>query len=175
MSKIVKEMIVDTIRQRLGSVRDLVIVDSSRLDALSVNKLRLKLRSKGIFVLGVKNSLARKVLEGMGVRGLETLLQGPSALVWGGSDMVALARELMSAAKDHAKLEIRGGTLDGAPLTSKDVESLSKGPGREELLSQIVGRILGPGAQLAAAILGPGGDLAGRIESKAKEPEGEAA
>ena len=52
------------------------------------------------------------------------------------------------------------------------VDALSKSPGREELLSQLAGMLLSPGAQLAAALLGPGAMLASQFEKMSEEEEG---
>ena len=57
MSKRVKEMLVDVIRQRIGESRDMLLVDASRIDANTVNRFRLALREKEIQVLAVPNKL----------------------------------------------------------------------------------------------------------------------
>src|SRR5579872_6479038 len=113
MSKQVKEMLVDELQKRLGNSRDMLVVDASRVDALTTNKMRLKLRAQGIHVLAVKNTLAVKALGELGVKSLTPFLNGPSALVWGGADIVALSKEIAKWAKDLNTLEIKGGTLDG--------------------------------------------------------------
>jgi large subunit ribosomal protein L10 len=172
MSKIVKEMIISEIEARISEVRDFVVVDSAKVDAITDNGFRLKLQEKGIASLTVKNSLARRALANIGVEGLDDVLKGPSTLVWGGEDIVALSKEMTKWASDISTLEIKGGVTEGTPLSSEDVTKLSKGPGRMELIGEIVSRILGPGAQLAGAIKGPGGTLAGQIKTIS---EGEAA
>ena len=91
MSKLVKEMVISELQKRLGANPDMLVIDSSKLDALSNNKLRLKLHEKGITILNVKNTLANKALGELGVTALTPFLKGPSALVFGGPDMVALS------------------------------------------------------------------------------------
>lgn len=165
MSKIVKEMIISEIESRIGDARDFVVVDSAKLDAITDNGFRLKLHEKGIATLTVKNSLARRAFANIGVEGLEDVLQGPSTLVWGGEDIVALSKEMSKWATDIEDLAIKGGLTEGTSLSSDDVTKLSKSPGRMELIGQIASCILGPGAQLAGAIKGPGGALASQIKS----------
>ncbi len=165
MSKIVKEMIISEIESRIGDARDFVVVDSAKLDAITDNGFRLKLHEKGIATLTVKNSLARRAFANIGVEGLEDVLQGPSTLVWGGEDIVALSKEMSKWATDIEDLAIKGGLTEGTSLSSDDVTKLSKSPGRMELIGQIASCILGPGAQLAGAIKGPGGTLAGQIKT----------
>lgn len=175
MSKFVKSLVMDELRKRIGDNRDFVVIDASKLDAFTVNKLRLELQSQGIFLLGVKNALAKRTFADMGVGGLDPFLKGPSVLAWGSSDMVALTRELTKRAVAHEKLEIKGAALDGSSLDSKQVEALSKSPGRIELIGKILTLIQSPGAQLAGALLGPGGRLAGQAKSISENEETPAA
>jgi large subunit ribosomal protein L10 len=124
-------------------------------------------------MLGVKNSLARMVLKELGLSSLDPFLVGPSTLVFGGPDIVALSKEITKWAKDIEKLQIKGGVVDGAAVNPAEVDALSKSPSREELLGKIVMLALSPGAQLAAALLGAGGKVAGQVKSIAEKEGGE--
>ena len=77
--------------------------------------------------------------------------------------------------KEYAKLEARGGVMDGARLTPEQVEAVSKWPSRAEQLSLLVGQILSPGATLCGQLGAAGGALASQIKQKGEEPEGGAA
>lgn len=171
MSKLIKGMIVSELRDRIGGVQELLVVDPSKLDAITTNRMRLSLREKDISLLSVKNSLARVALNEMGISALDSVLAGPSALVWGSEDVVALSKEISKWAKEIEGFEIKGGTVEGTTLSAEEVDSLSKSPGRMELIGQIAGLALSPGARLSAALLGPGGKLAGQVKSKADADE----
>ena len=171
MSKRVKEMLVEVIRQRIGESRDMLLIDSSRIDANTANRFRLALREKEIQALTIQNRLGRKALNDAGITSLDMFLQGSSTLVWGGSDIVALSKEITKWTKEVEELEVKGGTLEGESLSPSDVDSLSKSPGREELIGQIAGCLLSPGANLAAALLGPGANLASQIEKISEQEE----
>lgn len=172
MSKAVKNMMIGAIRDRVGDAKDFLVIDSSRLDAISDNRFRLALQEQGIAVLRVKNTLAEKALGELGAGSIGHVSDGPSALVWGGEDAVALSKEIAKWAKELEPLEIKGASIDGQPLDAEQVEALSKSPGRLELLSQLSGLLLSPGARLAGALLGPGGTLQGQVK-KLSEGEGE--
>jgi large subunit ribosomal protein L10 len=171
MSKAVKQMIMDDIRQKLGECRDLVVVNTSRLDARSDNRFRLALRKKGMSLLQVKNTLARRALSEAGVTAMDKVLVGPSTLVWGGEDIVALSKEIAQWAKQFKDLEIKGGSVEGQPVDAQAVEALSKSPSREQLIGQIAGLLLSPGARVAGALLGPGGRLAGQLKAMSEKEE----
>ena len=169
MSKRVKEMLIEDIRKRIGQKRDMLLIDVSRLDAVTSNRFRLALREKQIEALTVRNSLARRALNEAGLTSLDQFLEGPSTLVWGGPDIVALSKEIARWAKELDQLQIKGGTVEGEALSPEDVDALSKSPSREELIGQIVGLLLSPGARLSGALLGPAGALASQIEQLAEE------
>lgn len=171
MSKLVKNMMMDDLRQAVGECREVIVVDVSKLDGVTSNKWRVALQKKSIHAVGVKNALARKALGDVGLTGLGPALKGPSTLVFGGEDIVALSREIAEWAKQLKELQICGGAIGETSLSADDVETLSKSPGRLELLGQLAGLILSPGARLAAALQGPGGKLAGCVKSQADKED----
>ncbi len=140
MSKVVKNLMISEIRQRVGEYREVLVLDASKVNAVAANKLRLTLRKKGIRLLGVKNAVARKALSDLGLTGLGAVLTGPSTIAFGGEDIVALSRELAEHATQIKELEIKGGAIGATSLTAKNVEDLSKSKGRAELLSDLVAR-----------------------------------
>ena len=155
MSKVVKRMMIDSIQGALGECREVLVLDASRLTGFAANQLRLDLRKKRISMLGVKNAVARRALSEIGLTGAAGALKGACTLVYGSEDIVSLAKEMTSCCEKQKTIEIRGGAIGDTPLNAKDVETLSKSPGRRELLSQIAGLILSPGAQLAATLRHP--------------------
>ena len=168
MSKRIKQLVISEIESRLGENRDFLVIDTSRLDAISANRFRLGLQEQSIGALTVKNSLAKRALSNMGVTALDPCLQGPSTLVWGAEDVVTLSKEIARWAGELKELDIKGGAVEGESLDAQAVDVLSKSPGREELLSIIAGLALSPGGHIAGAVLGAGGRLAGQVEAIAE-------
>lgn len=169
MSKVIKNHIMNELTRELDGHGEVLVVDVSGLTGNQVNDLRLALGEQDISLLTVKNSLARRACESIGLGAVGPILEGPSTLVWGGEDVVALSREITKWAKEIGSLAVKGGTVEGKMLDAAGVDKLSKSPGRLELLSIISGLILSPGGNIAGALLGPGGRVAGQIKSKAEE------
>ncbi len=165
MSKVIKEMMINQIGIRLDGCRDLVILDTSKVDAITDNNFRAELSAKGIRLMNVKNTLARLALKEIGIDSLDDALAGPSTIAWGGEDIVGLSREMASWAKKIDALQIKGGAVDGQGVDSKGVVDISKGPSRLDLIGQISGLMLSPGRKLAGAMLGPGGKLAAQLKT----------
>ena len=165
MGRQVKDMVISDIQSRIGDVKDFIIVDCSKIDAITANRWRLGLRKDRITALTVKNSIAANALRKKGIEGLNSVLAGPSTLIWGGDDIVALSKAVTKYAKDMPKMEIKGGSVEGQTLNAAAVDSLSKSAGRLETIGQIAGLMLAPGGQLSGCLRGPGGKLAGQLKT----------
>ncbi len=166
MSKFVKNLIVDQIKKELAEVEDCVLVNVIGLDAGESGQLRDRLHEKNINIRVVKKSMAIRATEGTSLAPAFDGVGGSVAVCWGGEDFVSMVKELVDIDKDEDNFEAFatcGGVLDGEALTPAAVAEISKWPTREEVLSTLVGQLLGPGATLAAQLGGPGGTLAGQI------------
>ena len=173
MSKYVKALITDDLRKRLDGVSDLLLVDVIGLENNQNVILRKQLREKDIRLLVVKNSLAHRATEGTVLAPAFEGIEGTCAVVWGGEDIVSLAKEIMKLADDKAyePFSPKGGVMDGKALSADQVKAVSKWPSRTEQLSLLVGQILNPGATLGAQLLGPGRQLASQIKQKREGDE----
>ena len=176
MSKLVKDLITKHLQDRLSGANDLLLVNVVGLDANRNSALRRELRNKNIELMVIKNSLARRATEGTELAPAFEGSHGTLAVVWGGSDIVALAKEVvrLGASKDFALFEPRGGVMGGAALTADEVKQVSKWPSREEQLSILLGQILSPGALLASQLTSIGGALASQIEQLSDKEENQA-
>ncbi len=167
MSKYVKELLSNDLKNRWNGVEELLVVDCVGVNANSSVKLRRQLREKGMNLLVVKNSLAARATQGTPLEIAFEGAAGSSAVVWGGEDIVSLAKEVISITEDeqYAPFEPKGGVLDGNCLTADEVKEVSKWPSRTEQLSIISGQLLASGANISGALLGVGAQLASQVKS----------
>jgi len=175
MSKYVKELMTKDLRKRLNGVEDALLVDVIGMKNENSVKLRQRLRQKNIRLMVVKNSLARRATEGTRLAAAFETGEGTLAIVWGGEDIIALAKEVVKIAglKDFEPFKPKGGAMDGQPLTAEQVTAVSKWPSRQEQLSILSGQILNPGAQLSSQLLGAGAKLASQIKKMSEEGDAE--
>jgi large subunit ribosomal protein L10 len=178
MSKLVKDLITKELTTRLKELEGVAVINPRGIDANKNHGIRRRLREKGLRMTVVKNTLARRAVEGGKLQGFDKLLDGPSAVIYGKASAAEIARQLMAEKKLDEKLELRGVFFDGeAYVGEKGVEQVSKLPTREEAIANVLSAILGPGRKLAAALKGPGGTLGAvlkTIENNAKDKEGAA-
>ena len=177
MSKFVKQLITDGVKKRLDGVQYLMLVSLTGINANSNKTLRANLADKGISLMVIKNSLARRATEGTPLAPAFEDMAGSHALCWGASDVVALAKELVKLTKDKSLqgFEIKGAVMDGEALGPKQALEVSKWPTREEQISLLLGQIIGVGAKLSGQLIAMGGALASQISQLADEDDTKAA
>jgi large subunit ribosomal protein L10 len=173
MSKYVKDLITQDLRNRLSGVEDALLVDVIGMKNEKTVQLRQRLRQKNIRLMVVKNSLAKRAAEGTRLASAFERTEGTLALLWGGDDVISLAKEVIaiSGMKEFEPFKPKGGAMDGQPLTADQVKLVSKWPSRQEQLSILAGQILSPGAKLSSQLLGAGAKLASQIKKKSEEGE----
>ncbi|MGL4944076.1 MAG: 50S ribosomal protein L10 [Thermoguttaceae bacterium] len=166
MSKYVKNLQSEGVRNRLGDVQSLMVVSLVGITGKTNHALRGILAAKGIELLVVKNSVAQRAAAGTSLANGLANLGGSCALCWGTSDVVTLAKEVVKLASDRnfKGFEVCGAVLDGEPLDAKSAAEVSKWPTREEQISLLLGQIVGVGSKLSGQLIAAGGALASQIE-----------
>ncbi len=93
----------------------------------------------------MKNTLARRACAEAGTDALLEYLVGQTALVWAEGDAAPVAKVLndFGTATDN-RLSMKGGILDGAPISGAEVKRLAALPPRDELLARLVGGVASP-------------------------------
>jgi len=143
---------VEEFSQVLEGAKSVILTDFTGLDVAAVSRLRRQCRDAGVHYHVVKNTLARRAVARVGMRGLEPMLEGPNAWAIHPTDQIAAAKVLSEFAKANQNLKIRGGYVDGRLLSLSEVEALAKLPGREVLLAQVLAGLQGPMAGFAGVL-----------------------
>jgi large subunit ribosomal protein L10 len=161
MSKVIKQMQMDAMKDSFKGVRDMVLLNVVGLDAVSENQIRLNLRKKGIRLHTVKNSLAQKVFTGMGLS-VTAGWEGSTTVAWGGNSIADLSKELEPIVKKHEKkMKVKSAVADGQTVT---FDVALKMPTREEALGRIAMLAMAPARRIAAQIIGPASQVCGQIK-----------
>ena len=177
MSKKVKSLIQRELGERFKGVESVAVINPRGIPATRNNQIRRKLRENKLRMTVVKNTLAKRAVDGgdSKLKGFDKLLDGPSAVIYGEASISQLARLLLDEKKTDEKLELRGIFFDGEIYAGEEgVKTVSTMPTREEAIGRIVAALMGPGSKLAGALKGPGGKLGAilkAIEEKAPKAE----
>ena len=171
MSKKVKSLIEKETATRLTGIEAVAVLNPRGIGAIANNQIRRRLREKNLRMTVVKNTMAARATANTKLKGFESLLSGPSALVYGqGVAIAVIARALLAEKKliedNKGSLELRGAFFDGEIYEGdKGVEKASKLPTREEAIGLVIAALMGPGKKLAGSLKGPGGALGGILKT----------
>jgi large subunit ribosomal protein L10 len=174
-----KERVVAELVERLRTAETLIVADYRGLSMTEIDRVRGALLEHGARFSVVKNTLTRRAAEAAGIDSLVALLEGPTAIAFleSDGDPVAVAKALGEAARTTRVLAVRGGVLEGSPITAEDVANLAKLPPAELLRGQLVGAVAGPLITVVGLFTAPMRDLVGVIDARIRqlEEQGQAA
>jgi large subunit ribosomal protein L10 len=148
-----KEQMVEELRERIARSTIAVGADYRGLTVPEMVQLRRKMRSAGVELKVVKNTLTRLAAERADKPLLHELIEGPTALAFGYGDIMDVARVFSDyLPKAPAAFSVRGFYLDGQILPARELGELAKMPPREVLLAHMAGQLQSPLATLAALL-----------------------
>ena len=134
---------VSKLKEHFTAAPDLIFSDFRGMTFPQMIDLRAKLADKGTSYRVVRNTFARIAMKEAGLPDTSSWLEGPTALAFLGKDPSPAAKVMMDFTKT-APLKIKGGVISGKLFSSKDVEALSKLPGRLDLLAMLMGTMNAP-------------------------------
>jgi large subunit ribosomal protein L10 len=166
-----KQQVVAELTERLKAADTLLVADYRGLSMPQIDGLRTRLLESGARFTVVKNTLTRRAAEAAGAEALLALLDGPSAIAFleADGDMVAAAKALADAARETRVLAIRGGIMQGRPVTAEEVESLATLPPLDVLRGQVLGAIVAPLSSLIGLVSAPLQNLHGLIDARIEQ------
>jgi large subunit ribosomal protein L10 len=175
MHKEDKERLVSELTERLKSSQTLIVADYRGLTNAEIDALRGKLLEEGARFSVVKNTLTRRAAEAAGADALLALLEGPTAIAFleSGGDPAAVAKALADTARTTRVLAIKGGLLEGRPMSAEEVDTLAKLPPADVVRSQVLGAITAPLTTLVALFNAPLQDLVGLIDARIEQLQAE--
>ncbi|WP_461205214.1 50S ribosomal protein L10 [Clostridium sp. DL1XJH146] len=139
-----KEAKVQEIREKLEKAQSFILADYQGLNVEEDTQLRKISREAGVEYKVYKNKLVRLACNELGIKGLDDYLVGPISIAFGYEDPVAPAKLLSEFAKEHKKLELKAGLVDGKVIDEDGVKSLASLPSREVLIAQVLGGLNAP-------------------------------
>ena len=168
MDKKQKERVVADLAERLRSTDTLIVADYRGLTMPQVDALRTELLTHGARFQVVKNTLTRRAAEEAGADHLLALLEGPTAIAFLDSegDPAAVAKALRAAARETQVIEVRGGIMQGRPITAEEITTLATLPSLEVLRGQVVGAIAAPLSTVVGLFNAPLRDLVGVLQAR---------
>lgn len=151
-----------------------VVTEYRGLTVANLAELRRSLSGSATYSVA-KNTLVRRAAAEAGIEGLDELFIGPTAIAFVTGEPVDVAKAIKRFAKDHKALVIKGGYMDGHPLTVAEVERIADLESREVLLAKLAGAMKGNLAKAAGLFNAPAAQFARLAAALQDKKSGESA
>ena len=146
-----KKAIVAEVSAQVANAQTMGVAEYRGIEVGDLTQLRANARRSGVYLRVLRNTLARRAVEGTPFSVLANQMTGP--LIYGiSADPVAAAKVLNDFAKGNEKLVLRAGAYAGKALDKAGVQALASIPSRDELLAKLLGVMKAPVAGFAVAL-----------------------
>jgi large subunit ribosomal protein L10 len=149
-----KKQIVNEIKEKVDKSQGIVLVDYRGLNVEELTELRRNYREAGVDYKVYKNTMMRFAFKDAGFEEFNQHLTGPNAVAFGFDDPVQAAKVTEEFAKNHDKLEIKAGIVDGKIISIEEIKDLAALPSKEVLIAQTLGGLNAPIAGFANVLQG---------------------
>ncbi len=147
-----KEEEVSKLAEKLKDAKVILLTDYRGINVADVTKLRTDLRKTNSEYKVIKNNIIKRALDANGEIGLDDLLEGPTAIIYGTGDYLEPSKIIYNFSKNNDFYKIKGGIIDGKIMTAEEIITLAKLPSRQELIAKLAGCLLGNITKLAATL-----------------------
>jgi large subunit ribosomal protein L10 len=146
-----KKAVVAEVSAQVATAQTIVVAEYRGIQVGHLTQLRAKARAQGVYLRVLKNTLARRAVEGTPFAPLASDMTGP--LIYSiSTDAVAAAKVVSDFAKTNDKLVVKAGNYAGKQLDKAGVTALANVPSREVLIAQLMGVMQAPVSGFARAL-----------------------
>ncbi|MFO1419240.1 MAG: 50S ribosomal protein L10 [Methylotetracoccus sp.] len=150
-----KKAVVAEVAAVAAKAHSAVAAEYRGLSVSDLTTLRKTARESGVYLRVVKNTLARRAVEGTSFACMQDGLVGPLLLAFSMEDPGAAARLIGDFAKTHDKLAVKLVAVGGKQYGASELEKLAKLPTRDQALSMLMGVMKAPIEKLARTLQEP--------------------
>lgn len=143
---------VNELAKKIEEAKVVLLTDYRGINVEDVTNLRTKLRGAKTEYTVIKNNITKRAIQECKLEGLETLLEGPTAVVIGNEDYLETLKIIYDYSKDNEFYKIKGGVIEGKVISEQDIIKLAKLPSRETLIAGLAGALLSNITKLAVAL-----------------------
>lgn len=139
-----KQALVAEVKAVASRAHSAVAAEYRGLTVEQFTALRAAARKQGVYLRVVKNTLARRAIEGTDFECMKDQLTGPLVLAFSQEDPGAAARVIKDFAKTNEKLVVRLAAISGQVLPASELDRLASLPTREQALAMLMGVMKAP-------------------------------
>ena len=150
-----KKAIVAEVATHAQQAASLFTAEYSGMTVLQVTELRKAARANGMYLRVVRNTLARRALQGTKFEAMQDSLVGPLILAFSSEDPGAAARLIQDYVKKCDKLKVRSLSLGGPTLPATALSQVASMPTRDGAIAQLLGMLNAPITQFVRTLAEP--------------------
>ena len=139
-----KQAVVSEVAEVANGALSAVAAEYRGLSVGQLTELRQKGRETGVYLRVVKNSLAKRAVEGTEFECMQDSFSGPLMLAFSQEDPGAAARLFRDFAKENDQLKIMVGAVGGTKIDASDIGKLANLPTRDQAISQLMSVMQAP-------------------------------
>src|SRR5690606_31411380 len=164
-----KKLFVKEVNAVAGDSLSAVAAEYRGLSVAEMTVLRKEARNAGVYLRVVKNTLARRAVEGTEFECMKDTLKGPILLAFSKDDPGAAARIIRSFARDHDALKAISLSAGGQLLPASDLQKLAELPTLDQARAMLLGVMMAPMTKLARTLAEPSAMLARTLAERGKQ------
>ena len=164
-----KKALVKEVNTVAGDSVTAVAAEYRGLSVSEMTELRKEARNAGVYMRVVKNTLARRAVEGTDFECMQETLKGPILLAFAKDDPGAAARVIKNFAKGHDALQAVSLSAGGQLLPASDLGMLAELPTLDQARAILLGVMMAPMTKLARTLAEPSGMLARTLGARSNQ------
>ena len=150
-----KKAIVAEVAEVAATAVSAAIADYRGLTVAQMNDLRAKARNSNIYLKVVRNTLARRAVQGTAFQCLDPALVGSLVIAFSRAEPSAAAKLFKDFAKQNEAFTVKGLSLDGQLLAASQMDAVASLPTRDEAIAQLMSVMQAPIAQFVRTLAAP--------------------
>ena len=150
-----KKAVVSEVSEVAANAHSAIAAEYLGLTVGDMTALRAKARENSVYVRVVKNTLAKRAIEGTDFECMSEVLVGPLVLAFSQEDPGAAARVIQDFAKQNDKLVVKVVSIGGKLLAPGDIKRLADMPTKEQAISMLMAVMKAPIEKLARTLAEP--------------------
>jgi large subunit ribosomal protein L10 len=166
-----KKTLVKEVNTVAGDSVTAVAAEYRGLSVSEMTELRKEARNAGVYMRVVKNTLARRAVEGTEFECMQDSLKGPLLLAFAKDDPGAAARVIKDFAKEHGALQAVSLSAGGQLLPASDLSRLADLPTLDQARAMLLGMLVAPMSTLVRTLAEPSGMLARTLGARSNQEE----
>ena len=164
-----KQALVAEVNAVAASALSAVAAEYRGLTVGEMTSLRANARSSGVYIKVVKNTLAKRAVEGTEFECMQDAFKGPLLLAFSKEDPGSAARVVKDFAKEHDNLVTVSVSIGGQLFEAADIDRLAALPTLDEARAMLLRTLQGPLTQFVRLLSEPGAMIARTLQARSEQ------